>query len=549
MFKRIASLLLILLVASCGGSGDAGTSVFNPNPQPTAADLLIATTPTSLPNTASATVAVTITALDSSRNTLAGVKVTLSADNGAVLTGVSGAVTGTDGTVTASLGAGGDQSNRVITLSAVSGGVSKSATILVSGTKVSATLVPAVTAPGATGQVQYLVVDQAGKAMVNQAIQIAATGLTPATATGVTDAAGAYTYSYTAPSGAGSFQVSASVGGVTDLQTVSVQPVNTVPAVVGTIASASVSANPSVVAVNTTGSTTHQSVIRALFLGASNQPLANVRARFDLNGDPNSIGGTFAAGAGVLYSDVNGVVTTQFFPGTRSSPTDGVTVRVCYGVTDNDPGLVNCTNSKVVTLTVSGEPLSVAIGTNGLIIVKTLTYVKQYVVTVADAAGNPKADATVVASLDLLNYRKGDYTLPVGATRWQQNLRAVCANEDSNRNGTLDGGEDLNGDGQLWPRKSDVVVSFVNSAGAQVTSTTTGADGTAVLQIEYAQDHGSWVDALITVAASGVAGSEGRASYLVAPVPVDATALTKTDSAPAFVLSPYGVGSSCLLPN
>ena len=557
MLKRILSLMLIGLMSSCGGSGDAGTSVFSGSggssgAASSTADLLLTVSPAGLPNTAGATVTVTVTALDASRNTLTGVPVTLSADSGAVLAGVSGTSTGSAGTVTATLNSGGDPSNRLVTVTATSGAITKTAAVQISGTKINATLVPAVVAPGAAGQVQYQVVDQAGVAMANQAVQIVASGLTPPSATGVTDTNGAYVYAYTAPSATGTYTVAASIGGVTNTQSVGVQPVSTVPAVVGTIAAASIAANPSVVAVNQSGSSTHQTSIRALFLGANNQPLQNVRAKFDLNGDANSIGGTIAAGSGTLSSDVDGVVTTQYIPGTRSSPTDGVSVRVCYGTSDSDPNFVGtaCGNSKVVKLTVSGAALAVSIGTNGVIIPKPLTYVKQFVATVADSAGNPVAGATVVASLDLPTYHKGQWTLPTGATRWVKASDTACSNEDSNRNGVLDSGEDVNRDGQLWPRKADVVVSLTDAVtGAQVSSTTTAADGTVVLQVEYAQDHASWVDALITVAASGVSGSEGRANYLLAPVPVPADVVSNTSSSPALQISPYGIAGTCSNPN
>jgi len=552
MFNRIASLLLILFLSACGGGGGGGTSLYGTTTTTTttAADLILTLGASTLANSASATVAVTVTAIDASRNTVSGAAVTLSADSGAVLNSVSSTTTASDGTITATLTRGSDQSNRLITVTAVSGTITKTATVQVTGTTVTATLVPTVVAPGGTGQVQYSVLDATGLAMANQAVQVVATSLTPNSATGLTDANGAYTFSYMAPTTTGSYSIVTTVGGVTDTQTVYVQPVNTVAAVTDTITSASISANPSVVAVNTSGSTTNQSTIRALFLGASNQPIPNVRARFDLDGDTNSVGGTFTAGTGTLYSDANGVVTTQYVPGTRSSPTDGVTVRVCYGVSDSDTNFTNCTTNKTTTLTVSGQPLSVSIGTNAVIIVNTLTYVKQFVVTVVDSAGNPKADATVVASVDLPTYRKGGYTQ--GASAWTKTETAVggCPNEDTNRNGALDSGEDVNGDGILWPRKSDVAVSLLDSAHTtQVTSATTAADGTVWLQIEYAQDHASWVDALITVSASGISGSEGRATYLVSPVPVPATALTTTTSSPAFVVSPYGVASSCSDPN
>jgi hypothetical protein len=92
-------------------------------------------------------------------------------------------------------------------------------------------------------------------------------------------------------------------------------------------------------------------------LTAGNVPVKNVRVRFDLAGDANSIGGSFSTGSNTLFSDANGVVSTAYLPGSRSSPTDGVTVRACYGKTDSDPALLNCTSNAIVKLTVVSEPL------------------------------------------------------------------------------------------------------------------------------------------------------------------------------------------------
>ena len=349
---------------------------------------------------------------------------------------------------------------------------------------------------------------------------------------------------YTAPATPGNYFVTTNIAGKSDVRTVQVQPTSTVPVVTTPIASASVSANPSVVAVNVPGSQANRSEIRALFVGANNQPIANVRVRFDLANDVNSIGGTFTTGSTTLYSDANGIVTSAYVPGSRSSPTDGVTVRACYGVNDTDPNLTNCVTSKSATLTVTSEALGVSIGTNELIIVKTLTYVKEFTVSVVDSAGVAKADVNLNVSLDLPNYRKG--FMIRGTAGWVKagvlpsGDNAVCVNEDKNRNGVLESGDDDNADAKLWPRKPDVVVSLQQSK--------TRADGTAVLQIEYAKDHALWVDALITVSASGVVGSEGRDSRLVAPVPADATSLRSTD-APAYIVSPYGIAGSCTDPN
>lgn len=548
MLKRITSLLLVSLLAACGGGGDAGTSPFNQNTNSGAsatADLILTLSAAQISNTGSATTMVTVTAVDANRNAIEGVPVTLTADSDAVLSG-NPAATSADGTLTAKLNIGSNRGNRLITVTANAGGISKTATLQVVGTTIASVLVPAVIAPSTAGQVQYHVVDQAGNPLSGQAVQIVATGLTPAEATGTTGANGDFTFAYTSPAATGSYQITANIAGKSDLQTLQVQTTSTVPAVTATITSASVSANPSVVAVNTVGSEANRSEIRTLFLGANNLPIANVRVRFDLNGDVNSIGGKFTTGSTTLFSDANGVVTTAYVPGTRSSPTNGVSVRACYGKSEADPALVNCTTSKVVTLTVTSEPLGVTIGTNEQIIVNELTYVKKFIVSVADSAGNAKPDVNLVVSLDLPNYRKGYYAL-VGS-KWTKQGTAnidgdavVCANEDTNRNGVLESGEDKNNDGQLWPRKPDVIVSLLQSK--------TGADGTAVLQITYAKDHGSWVDALITVSASGVAGSEGRASYLSAPVPVDAASIANAGADPAYKFSPYGRSTSCLNPN
>jgi hypothetical protein len=539
LVKAIWIIFSAMLIASCGGSGDAGTSPFDPDSGGGAsavADIVLTLSATQMANTGSATVTVTATAIDDSRNALADVPVTITADADAIVS-ASGTATDSTGAVSATLSIGANRSNRLITVTAVSGSISRSATVQVVGTTISSVLAPAVIAPSAAGNVQYRVVDQAGNAMANQDVAITAAGLTPAQATGRTGSNGEFVYNYTAPATPGSYQISANIAGASDVQTLQVQTTSTVPNVTVAITSASVSANPSVVPVNLEGSSANRSEIRALFLGAGNVPIPNVRVRFDLAGDPQNIGGTFTAGGGTqtLYSDANGIVTTAYVPGTRSSPTNGVTVRACYGVSDNDPNLINCTTNATQTLTVTSEPLSVSIGTNETIIVNSLTYTKQFNVVVVDSSGAVKPDVNLVASIDLPNYRKGRYELAGSA--WVKTVDHVCVNEDTNRNGVLESGEDLNISGSLEPRKADVSVRLLSSK--------TDAAGSAILEVTYNKNHGSWVDTVITVSASGIAGTEGRAVYTLSPVPVDAASIKKTDSSPAYVVSPYGEVADC----
>jgi len=509
-----------------------------------AADLLLDLSKVNLANTGSDSVIVTTTVLDAARNTLSGAKVAVSADSDAIVT-ASGTATGADGKLQSTLTIGSNRSNRVITVTVTSGSVTKSATVQVSGAKLTATLVPAVIAPSAAGKIQYRLVDQAGSPMVGQDIQIVAAGFTPANVSGKTGANGDFEFAYAAPAVAGPYEVIGTAGGFADSETVQVQAASSVPPAAAAITSASVSANPSVVGTNLAGSSANRSEIRALFLGANNLPIKNVRVRFDLDGDANSIGGSFITGTETLYSDVNGVATTSYVPATRSSPTNGVTIRACYGASDADPNLTNCVTSTKVTLTVTSEPLGVSIGTNELIIVNELTYVKKFVVSVVDAAGVAKPDVNLVVSVDLPQYRKGFYVLAgdtwVKAGGLPSGDTAICANEDTNRNGVLELGEDMNGNQRLDPGKSDVSVSLLQ--------TKTRADGTAELQLQYAKSFATWVDAKITVSASGVSGTEGRATYLVAPVAADAASIKNKDVAPAYVLSPYGVAASCSNPN
>jgi hypothetical protein len=613
--KRLAAVLLGAALAACGGGGgDAGAPPFGGGGggggTAATADLILELSKATVANTGSDSVIVTVTALDASRNTITTAPVQVTADSDAIVTSPN-ATTGADGKLQATLTIGANRSNRVITVTATSGAVTKTASVQVFGAKITSTLVPPVVAPGATGKIQYRLVDQAGSPMVGESIIVTASSFTPASATGTTGVNGDYEFTYQAPSTPGSYTVLVEAGGTSENPptTVTVQAASSVPdASPQPVTSASVSANPSVVATNLSGSTSNRSEIRALFLSTANQPVRNVRVKFDLNGDPNTIGGSFTTGRETLYSDANGVVTTAYAPGTRSSPTNGVTVRACYYTTDaaaaSDPydasgRVTTCANAAFVSLTVTAEPLGVSIGTNELIIVGELTYTKKYLVSVVDSAGRALPDVDLVVSLDLNRYRKGTYDL-VG-DKWVKNETIACQNEDVNRNGVLeardvngdgvidrgedangngvldvgedlngnglldhaedingngvlDSGEDLNGngvldseredidrDGRLEPGKSDVSVSLLHAK--------TRADGTAELQILYAKSFGSWIDAVITVAASGVAGTEGRATYIVQPIPVDAASLGNKDVPPAFVRSPYGRNASCANPN
>lgn len=513
--------------------GNSGTA--------TAAGLTLTLAAPSLVNSGTQTVKVTAVAVDANRNTVANIPITLAVDANATIK-VDAATTDADGKVTGSVGIGDDKSNRVITVTATSGTLTSSAVLQVTGAQIKSTLLPPALGVGQSGKVQYRLTDVNGNPVAGKSIAIQGPGA--AQTSGTSDANGDYEYAYTAPTTAGESIIRASALGVQAQSTLVVLPgVGVIDPVTTLVQSASVSANPSVVAINT-ASTSNQASIRALFLAASNAPIKNIRVRFDLDGDKQSIGGTFTAGTTTVYSDANGVATTSYVPGSRFSPTDGVTVRACWDYNDFPVGA--CPNSVKTTLTVISDSLSVSIGTNNLILTDDsgLKYVTRYVVQVVDSSGLAAPDVQISAQVDLPQYLKGQWILPNGADKWQQQVATTCDNEDLNRNGVNEVfsngiAEDANGSLNLTPgrpalepRKADVAISFEGS-------TKTNTNGIVILRIEYPQNVASWDSFNIVVAASGVSGSEGRANYL-AILPVPADVVNKTNAEPPFRVSPYG---------
>lgn len=479
---------------------------------------------------------VTVTAVDAARNVIGGIPVTFSVNNNATIF-VPSSTTDTQGVATAVVKIGSDKSNRLITVTAKSGTLTRAATFNVIGAKLQATALPSQPAAGSQAVVDYKLTDVNQNPMANMPITVSAPGLP--NASGVTDVNGAYKYVYTASTTPGPIDISALAGGAVSVLTVTVPTgTSTVPAPTGVVSTASLTASPNVVSVNT-ASTANQSEIRALFQTASNAPLKNVRVRFDLNGDVNSIGGALSAGNSLVYTDAAGVAVTNYSPAGRSSPTNGVQVRACWDYNDFTTG---CPNQVLVNLTVVSQALSISVGSdNKLDASVPLVFIKRYVVLVVDAAGNAKPDVQITPSIDLVSYAKGAYYSAPSA--WVQTVNIICPNEDINRNSLIDGGEDTNHNGQLDPRKSDVTISMDGS-------TKTDANGMAILKIVYPRTHAGWVSFKITAGASGVLSPPayypvvGTQSWL----PVLAEDM-KAESPPPGRYSPYGEVADCSVPN
>ncbi len=507
---------------------------------PQAADLALSLDATSINNSGSVAVNATATAVDANRNALAGIPITFSVDSNAIIA-VSGGQTDPAGKVTGAVTIGADHSNRTVTVTATSGTLTRTAAFKITGATLQATAVPTVLTAGASGnKVNYTLVDVNKNPMSGQTITVSGSGLT--SATGTTDSNGQYTYTYTAPATPGALTISAVAGGANSSTAVTVPSgSSTVPTVTTTVSSATLSVSPNVVQVNSAG-TNNITTLTTLFLSASNAPVQNIRVRYDLNGDTNSVGGTIGAGTNLIYADTSGNASSTYSPGAISSPTNGVTIRACWDYADFAVG--TCPNQVLKTMTVVSNPISITIGTDNTIGngASTLTYVKKYVLLVVDAAGNPKPDVQISTSIDLNGYYKGRFEWDAANSIYVQTYfnaagveltgtALMCDNEDVNRNGAIDLNEDANSNSQLDPRKSDVSITLVGS-------TKTDSNGVAVLQIEYPKSVANWIRFTISANAAGVLSPPATYTDIL---PVLASDLTTQTPPPAFLISPYGV--------
>lgn len=556
------------------------------NPQ--AARLTLNLSAFSVSNSGSTEVTATAAAIDANQNALSGIPIQLSVADGPPLAAntpssfviASSTQTGANGQVSGTVNIGSDHSNRTVTVTATSGALTATAAFQVTGTQFTqASPVPSVVTAGQTGKVFYTLSDVNNNPM--RGVPISVTGNGVASQSGTTDVNGDYTFNYTAPNTPGAvLQFNAAAGGVQVPVSVTIAGgATTVPNATQPV-SKTLNLSANVVSVNTATSSNQVSVY-AIFRDGSNAPISNVRVLFDVTGDNGT--GTVGSAANTVLSDASGTASTTYKPGAVSSPTNGVTVRACWKTSDFVAGetVANCpaANLLTTTLTIVSNPVSISIGTDNKISSgpSGLTYVKKYVVLVVDSAGNPKPDVQITPSLDLGAFGKGDFVYNAGTKLWERIevypppagvtsglLSAFCPNEDLNRNGVIDLTEDINGNKQLDPRKSDVAITLVGA-------TKTDANGAAVLQLEYPKSLGAWVKFKITVTAAGVLSPPayypqgipvslpslswsglGKSwlavedyLYTYAWLPVATEDISTATPAPPFVVSPYGKSSDC----
>lgn len=390
---------------------------------------------------------------------------------------------------------------------------------------------------GAPGYAVSVTYTEDGNPIANVPVNFVTTRGVLSAATALTNASGVATVNASATN-SGPVLFLASVTGGPSAQVAAEYVATTVNSVI-------LQAAPNTIGTNSGGLTNEKSLITAVVRDANNNLVKGKAVDFNIVNDAS--GGSLTPASAI--TDSSGTASTYFIAGSSTSALNGVTIR----------GTVSGTAvSAITTLTVAQKALFVTLATGPFIseMADKIRYQKDYVALVTDAAGDPVAGATVVATVTPVHYQKGYYVW--GGSRWNQVVTLqpasttlpgvpACANEDGmlhnslyDFNGVLDtdpgsgAKEDQNGNGVLDPGNM-----------VSVTSTTTDAAGHSTLRMVYAKNYAAWVNVKLTAIAS-TAGSTASASqefYL----PGLATEYTQENTNPPGNPSPFGISTSCFV--
>ncbi|BAP58231.1 adhesin [Thioploca ingrica] len=276
-----------------------------------------------------------------------------------------------------------------------------------------------------------------------------------------------------------------------------------------------VQANPAVIGVNPVGTETQQSKILAVVRDADNNLVAGQQVEFLLT---DISGGRITQGSAI--TDDFGRTSTTYIAGPSTSAANGVAIRAVVTGTDI---------AEVVNLTVAKQSLFVTLGSGNVILKEEgIRYKVPFTALVTDSNGTPISDAEVILSIYPSRYAKG--TAGLNADK-KVTLDAIgCDNEDINRNGLLDIGEEKNGNNQLDPGNVITVDNLTIK---------TGTNGYADFNVVYAIQYAWWVEAEIMARVS-VGGSESSDTLFFTTT---CLATDVPDNCP--LPSPFGKDKAC----
>jgi hypothetical protein len=268
--------------------------------------------------------------------------------------------------------------------------------------------------------------------------------------------------------------------------------------------------------------TGEQSTISATVRDPNDNPVNGKIVIFELT---DVTGGSISVGG--QETDSAGRAETVYTAGQTVSASGGVQVRAFVQDTPTVEG--------TVALTVAQKEVDISIGTgNQIEEPNTADYKKEFSVRVTDSQGVGVSGVNVQLSVFSKQYFKGIYVADAIASVWVATVTAVCTDEDTNRNGQLDPGEDFNNSGSI---------EAGNVAAITPGSVVTDVNGFALVDLTYAQEFGNWVEVTIQAKAA-VTGTEflETQDYVLE---VAASDLALSQSPPGGLVSRWGQDPTC----
>ncbi|MCL7945923.1 Ig-like domain-containing protein [Marinobacter sp. ATCH36] len=273
-----------------------------------------------------------------------------------------------------------------------------------------------------------------------------------------------------------------------------------------------------------------QSRITAIVRDANNNLVKGQRVLFNIPEDVSN--GDLSSPSGI--TDSLGRVSTVFTAGSSGTGSEGTLITATL---ESDNSIQDAT-----TLTVSDGALRLTIGTgNTLEEEGSPAYLKEWIVYVSDANGQPIENADVELKVLPSSYSKGTWQPGICGSGtepncWIADVTATCPAEDINYNGNLDTGEDVNLSDSLEP---------TNDAVAVATSDASAEDGSFNFALKYPQSACRWTEVLVE-AKVNVGGTEITESAKTT-LSCLASDLTDLDVTPPNIDggSRYGKSASC----
>jgi len=291
-----------------------------------------------------------------------------------------------------------------------------------------------------------------------------------------------------------------------------------------------------------------QSTITAVVKDVAGNRVKNVTVDFNITTDPS--GGTLSLSSNT--TDSAGVATTVYTGGPNTTENDGVEITATVRGTAID----DTTN-----LTVAGESINFVIGTgNDLFTISPTRFGVQYTVVATDVTGAPAVGEELRLSVRSWQYRKGFLVVDAVNDQWVYRDPSLnpaldpiyfCPDEDDilnppgNENGSLDPGEDDNGNGTLEAGNVATIVAtdcasvLADDPGVAQQNLLTNTAGAVEVCVVYPQNYGLWLDVRLTATVPIDGGTEDS-EFTQFLLPPSAEDINNTDVSPPGEISPFG---------